>query len=175
MFRYLLLSIILFSSLVFSQSMNIHSKDGSVATFNLADIDSITFSVSESDSIDNGLLFGDFGITDSTYEYNADWDTICQTIFGSGYRIADWTDLKNYYSNGGDLLYLFDGLGLTDYRNRASVKNNGNQFYSSSRGYFAERHEHNLPSGWLAHDNIDNYLISLGSWYGKRKIMVHKK
>ncbi len=122
-----------------------------------------------------GILFEDFGITDSIFAYDSDWDAICDSIFGLNYRVADWNDLKGYYNNGGDLLYLFDGLGLTEYRDGASVKRDGNQFYSGSRSYFASRHEHKLPSGWLAHDNIDNYLISLGSWYHKRKIMVHKK
>lgn len=175
MFKNILLHIFILSSFLFSQTMNIHLNDGSLNEYNLSEIDSITFSISPSDSIENGLVFGDFGITDSSFDYNSDWDEICQTVFGDDYRVADWIDLENYYSNGGDLLELFDSLSLINYRNGAFVKNNGVQLYSSSRGYFVERHEHSLPSGWLAHDNIDSYLISLGSWYNPKRIIVHKK
>ena len=38
----------------------------------------------------------------------------------------------------------------------------------------ASRHEHDLPSGYAAHDHIDNYLITLGSWYNPKKILAIK-
>jgi len=47
MSKYLVLNIFLFSSALFSQTMNIHTKDGSVTQHNLSEIDSITFSASE--------------------------------------------------------------------------------------------------------------------------------
>lgn len=134
----------------------------------------LTINVNWGNTSFGGIIFGDFGITDSTYDYNSDWDAICDSIFGSAYRVADWTDLENYYSGGGDLLALYDGLGRSDYRNSVYLKRNGSQFYTSTRAYLAERHEHLLPSGWLAHDHIDNYLISLGSWYGSNYILVYK-
>jgi hypothetical protein len=170
----ILLLFVAFSCFIFSQTINIHTNDGSVAHYNLSDIDSITFTV-ESDGIDGGHLYGDFGITDSTYTHDSDWDEICQTIFGSEYEVVDWTDLESYHSEGGDLAVLLDGLGLTDYRSNAFVKNEGNQFHSGTRAYFIERHDHNKPSTFSAHDHIDNYLISLGSWQLTKQIIVHKK
>ncbi len=41
--------------------------------------------------------------------------------------------------------------------------------------YFASRHENKLPSGWLAHENIENYLVSLGSWHTSRPIFAYKE
>jgi len=122
-----------------------------------------------------GTTFENFAITNDVLPYNSDWNQVINEIFGSTYRVCDWNDLEEYYNNGGDLLALFDGLGLTEYRSGASVTRNGNPSYSSTRSYFASRHEHNKPSNYLAHDNIDNYLISLGSWYGNRKIIAIKK
>ncbi|PID27667.1 MAG: hypothetical protein CR982_05185 [Candidatus Cloacimonadota bacterium] len=131
-------------------------------------------SITLSSSNNGGITFGNFGITTNKYEDQSDWDQIIQDLFGSEYRVADWNDLIAYYNNGGDLLDLFDGLGLTEYRNSAYVKRNGDASYSNTRYYFAERHEHNLPNNFAAHDNIDNYLISLGSWNGSNKIMAIK-
>jgi len=117
----------------------------------------------------------DFKLTGNIHQHNSDWEAIVANEFGSGYRIADWTDLVSFYNSGGDLLELFDALGLTEYQNTAFVYRNGQQLYSSTRAYFASRHEHNKPPSYLAHENINNYLISLGSWDGARKIMVIKK
>jgi PKD repeat protein len=126
-------------------------------------------------SVSNGGSAGNFGITSDVHEYNSNWDNIVSNEFGSAYRVADWTDLVSYYNSGGDLLELFDQLGLTEYGVSASVYRNGEQFYSGTRSYFASRHEHNKPSTYLAHENINNYLISLGSWNGSYKIIVIKK
>lgn len=115
------------------------------------------------------------GITYGTYEDDSDWDEIVYGIFGPQYRVADWNDLKKYNEKDGDLLKLFDELGLTEYGNSAFITRNGEKKYSSSRYYFATRHEHNIPGSYLAHENIDNYLISLGSWNTKMRILVKRK
>ncbi|MGV6831972.1 MAG: DUF4214 domain-containing protein [bacterium] len=118
----------------------------------------------------DGTKFGNFGVTELKYETSSNKAEIVQNIFGSDYRVADWNDLKNYYSNGGDLKELFNGLNVT----QAFVTKDGSE-NTGSRYYFATLHNHNKPSNYLAHDNIDNYLISLGSWYGAQQIMVIKK
>ena len=123
----------------------------------------------------NNISYEDFGITSDRYSEKSDWAQIVLDNFGDQYRVADWNDLKEYYNNGGDLLVLFDELGLTDYGNSASVTRNGVRNYSTDRYYFASRHEGNKPGNYLAHDNINNYQISLGSWWGERPIMVIKK
>jgi len=123
-----------------------------------------------------GIYYGDFAITTSLYEVTSNWDKITQEIFGDKYRVADWNDLeKFYYEKNGDLLKLFDGLDLKEYESGASIKRNGDKNWSSWRFYYASRHEHHKPSYYLDHDDIDNNLISLGSWSGERRIMVVKK
>lgn len=121
-----------------------------------------------------GITFGEFGITVEAYKDQSNWDEIVQDIFGSDYRVTDWQDLEEYHNNGGDLLELFDELGLTEYGNSAFVTRGGKRNYSSTRYYFASRHEHSRPSNYLAHENINNYLISLGSWYTTKPVMVKK-
>ena len=130
----------------------------------------------EPTSEDNGIYYGDFGITEFTYEDQSDWDQIVQNVFGSDYRVADWNDLNTFFNEGGNLLGLFDGIGLTDYDDCAFIKRNGDSSYSGTRYYFASRHEHNLPSDYtyLVHEHIDNYLISLGSWHTTKKIIAVK-
>ena len=126
-------------------------------------------------SNDGGSYYGDFAVTELKYEDDSDWDQKILEIFGSGYRVADWNDLKAYYNNGGNLLALYDGLGLTKYGASAYVTRDGDPSYSSTRYYFASRHEGTLPSHYLAHDNIAGYTLSLGSWDGSNQIMAIKK
>lgn len=135
----------------------------------------VSLSGNGTDNQDNGIRFGCFGVTELTYEPTADWDQVVQDVFGAEYRVADWNDLVKYYNDGGDMLALFDGLGLTEYLlGKAFVTRNGQRIYSGDRYYFAQRHEHNKPDNFLAHENIDNYLISLGSWWNPKKIMVFR-
>ncbi len=124
---------------------------------------------------DEGRYYGDFAITELKYDDDSDWDQKILEIFGSGYRVADWNDLKAYYNNGGDLLSLYDGLELTDYGASAYVTRDGEPSYSSTRYYFASRHEGTKPSSYLAHDNLGGYMISLGSWDGTNKILAIKR
>lgn len=131
----------------------------------------LLFSGCEKDKI----LFSDFEVTQSLYAHNSDWDQAILTELGTQYKVADWNDLKDLYKNGGDLLSLFNNLGLTAVGTDVSLEYNGVRKYSDTRYYYATRHEHNKPSGYLAHDQIDNYLISLGSWTGTRKILAIKK
>lgn len=121
------------------------------------------------------LELSDFTITQLSYEYNTDWEQLVRDEFGEDYRVADWRDLKNFHEQGGDLLALFDNLGLHQCGIDVTIKYKGVKNYTAERGYYATRHEHNKPTGYLAHDNIDDYLISLGSWSGTRKIMAFKK
>ena len=124
-----------------------------------------------------GKFYGDFAITDLAYEDDYDWDEAIQAELGDNYRVADWNDLKDYHNSGGDILALFDGIGITEYDSAAFVTRDGDKSYSSTRYYFASRHEGQLPTtySYLAHDNIGNYLISLGSWYTTMKIIAIKR
>ncbi len=123
----------------------------------------------------NYRTYGDFGITESVFPCDSDWDAVVESVFGSNYRVADWNDLEAYHAADNNLLILFSALGLSDMGDSASLTRSGSVRYSSDRYYFASRHEHDKPSGYLAHDHIDNHLVSLGSWSGSRKILAVKK
>jgi len=76
--------------------------------------------------------------------------------------------------------FLYSGcekelLTLNDFTITQSAYDYKTDWEQIVRDYYATRHEHNKPAGYLAHDNIDNYLISLGSWSGSRKIMASRK
>jgi len=137
-----------------------------------SDLASADFTITYSNDV--GTKYGNWAITDFSYEGSSDWDAKINEIFGTEYRVADWTELKDFYSSGGDLLDLFDGLYLTNYGASVALERNGNKISSGEYYYFASRHEHNKPGYYGAHDNIDNYLISLGSWTGSRKILAVK-
>ncbi len=118
------------------------------------------------------IIYENFARTSLSYQDDSDWDQIIQNFLGNDYRVADWNDLVIYHNNGGDLLTLYDGLGLPNYGNSAYVKRNGDSSYDGFRYYYASRHEHNVPGNYMVHAHIDNYLISLGSWYGSNNIMA---
>ncbi len=119
-----------------------------------------------------GVVFGDFGVTETTYPADSDWAATVAGIFGSGYRVADWTDLETFHAGGGDPSALFDGLGLGDYGASAFVTRDGEPSYDTTRFYFAVRHDHDKPGTFLAHDDIDGHLITLGSWDSAKRILV---
>ena len=139
-------------------------------------MDSLSVAVPLCNSAKEGIYYGDFAITTLKYKERSNWNTIIQNIFGSKYRVADWNDLeKFYYEKNGDLLNLFNGLNLKKYRDSAHITRNGEKQWSYYRFYYVSRHEHNKPGHYLAHENINNYLMSLGSWSGVRKIIAVKK
>ena len=121
------------------------------------------------------IKYGDFAITSEVHEDSSDWESIVTAVCGDNYRVLDWNDLESFYADGGDLVDLYDGLGQTEYGNSAYVTVDGDHNYSTTRYYYASRHEHNKPGNFMAHDNIDNYLISLGSWYGSNEIFAIKE
>jgi hypothetical protein len=125
----------------------------------------------------NAITYDNFGITDQEYDPTVDWNATVEDVFGSEYKAADWTDLKEYYENNGsqDLIDLMDNLNITEDNKNAFVYRNGDKKYSSDRWYFMSRHNHDLPSHYLSHDNIDNNLIDLGSWDGDHRILAIKK
>jgi hypothetical protein len=121
---------------------------------------------SDNTSSNSGAVgYDGFAITSNQVAYGSDYSQACKDEFGSGATIADWTQLESYYSTTTDIAAFVSGTGF-DTKRSAWVTNNTVTSYSSTRDYFASYHNHSKPSGYLAHDNIDNYFISLGSWYG---------
>jgi len=116
-----------------------------------------------------------FALTNNAYPEDSNWDLIISNTMGHEYRVADWNDLVEYHNNGNDLLSMLNGLGITERGTIGHLTRDGNRQISSTRYYFAARHEHQVPSGWAVHAQIDNNLLSLGSWWGDRRILAIRK
>ncbi len=108
-----------------------------------------------------------FSSTTSTYSENDDLTLACTSELGDQYKLADWLQIESYYQQNGSLLTFFDDVDLNESEGKSMlVQRNGNRWYTSDRHYLIARHDGNRPSGFFAHDNINNYELSLGSWYG---------
>ena len=102
----------------------------------------------------------------------------CKAHFGEDLRLADWNDILAYHQAGGSIEDFITELKIpleygnpddmeaipnTSYR----ISRNGKLRWQGNRHYFFARHDHVKRADFLAHDNIDHYLLSLGSWFGK--------
>ena len=102
----------------------------------------------------------------------------CKAYLGEGVRLADWNDILAYYREGGSMADFITELKIpieygnpedmeaipnTSYR----ISRNGKLRWQGDRHYFFARHDHVKRADFLAHGNIDNYLLSLGSWFGE--------
>ncbi len=116
-------------------------------------------------------LYSNFKISTKTYSEKIDLDSVILTDYGPDYRMADWQDLLKIQS----IHNWADEVGL---QNDSSyhIKNNGERFWDN-RSYFITRFdEHDKPSHFFAHDDIDSNFICLGSWYNHSlKILLVKK
>lgn len=106
-------------------------------------------------------------------QYDSDWSTTVEGQYGSDYRVADWNDLEYAFSKYNSNQWS----RITDYIWGGSifVTRGGDQFYSSTRAYFASYHGGSVPDNYHQHDDINNDEISLGSWDSNKRILaVHK-
>ena len=105
----------------------------------------------------------------------------CLEEYGNLYRIADWIDIKNAYikKDKSTLHKQFVTLGFKHEDNskgkNLAVARNGNELFTGSRHYYISYHNHNRPGHYLAHDNINNFEVSLGSWHGDFHILCKHK
>ena len=104
-----------------------------------------------------------------------DHDAECRAQLGSGFRLADWNDIVIYHQGGGSLSAFTTRLKMVpageqpepgELGNGYRISRDGNAIWSGRRHYFVARHDHNRPSHFLDHANLDNHHVSLGSWYG---------
>jgi len=114
------------------------------------------------------LTVTNFAVTPSSYAWNSDMTTAVSSVFGDQYRLADWSDLVQYYNEGNDMTPLLNLLRPT--RNWVSL--NGSEIYSGDRHYFVNVSDHSTPGGFLVHADIDNHLLDLGSWFNPRPILA---
>jgi len=132
------------------------------------------------------LIAGSFRVTPMMYhsEMFRNIKDIVKATFGDNYNVADWNDIKLSYNTDFDLLKT--GLGYIGTPSPTTynyiLTNNGSftaaRITSSGvtfdRQYYMSYHNHNKPGYYIAHDNLNNYDISLGSWYVQSYIMAKK-
>lgn len=111
-----------------------------------------------------------FAVTNTTATFKSDYNQHCINQLGQEWQLAEWQDLVNYASQTTDLMAWVTALGL-DQEQSVFVSFNGNTQYTSERDYFITYHDHNKPDHYLAHQNIDDYFLSLGSWSGDRAVL----
>ncbi len=51
--------------------------------------------------------------------------------------------------------------------NEYRISKDGNLRWQGNRHYFVGRHDHSKPPGFLDHDDLNNYQLTLGSWSGR--------
>ena len=137
---------------------------------------------------DGGLPSGalasyrDFHVIAHDLDETQSHDGACKAQLGASVRLADWTDVVAYYDGGGSLPAFIAGLKLGVYGEALTgdqlaggyrLSANGNSIWSErqahglDRHYFFARHDHDRPDYFLAHADLDNHHLSLGSWYGQ--------
>ena len=119
-----------------------------------------------------------FHVVSHNLDETGDLKAECKAYLGEGVRLADWNDILAYYQAGGSMADFITELKVpleygnpedmeaipnTSYR----ISRNGELRWQGDRHYFFARHDHVKRADFLAHDDIDNYLLSLGSWFGK--------
>jgi hypothetical protein len=108
-----------------------------------------------------------FEITSGEYHYSDNLNDRIQNEFGSGYRVADWNDLKQI----ADLEGWLSCMSFSD-NQRFMVTKNGESMYSSNRQYYVKYAADGDPGGsFLVHAQIGGKLF-LGSWDGNYHILA---
>lgn len=141
--------------------------------------------------------FNDFHVIGHSLNEMEDHNAECITQLGEDARLADWTDILAYYDDGGNLNAFIIGLKMSlrdDMKmlfdnveksienvdlevdplqppdllgNQYRISKDGNLRYGENRHYFVGRHDHLKPFDFLDHDNLNNYQLTLGSWFGQ--------
>ena len=122
--------------------------------------------------------YQNFHVITHDLDETGDLKAECKAQLGEGVRLADWNDILAYYREGGSLEDFIEALEIpleyvtpedtdplpnTYYR----VSMNGELRWEGDRHYFFTRHDHTKRAGFLSHNDIDNYHLTLGSWFGK--------
>ncbi|MEA3486083.1 MAG: RHS repeat-associated core domain-containing protein [Thermodesulfobacteriota bacterium] len=109
-----------------------------------------------------------YTLTSGNYQYTADWNAAVKAEFGPDAQVADFATIKANFT--GRAAAFCDAIGLASFGGGALCVYNGSKFNGTYQGnqryYYMERHNGNKPDHFLAHSNIDNYTLSLGSWFG---------
>lgn len=112
-------------------------------------------------------------VTQQQYSPNDDHSSIVKAEIGFDWSVAEWRNLKNNFNSADDSRNLADFI--SELPGSPSVTVDGSKFWSNtSRFYGISAHYHNKPGYYLAHDSINSYMVSLGSWYDNRYILADR-
>jgi murein DD-endopeptidase MepM/ murein hydrolase activator NlpD len=119
------------------------------------------------------LRASDFKITSGEYNERQDLDQMIRTEFGDQYRLADWRDILPFSEN---IQEWAESVGIAEGEENALLISNDGYRIWLSRQYYISRFNHNKPKHFLAHDDMDNDFVCLGSWLGlnERVLAVRK-
>lgn len=115
----------------------------------------------------NGFLYR---LTDNAYP---DTSVLAGILadYGAGAELADWNEIKQAFSQ--DIYAFMDAIGLVEYDQCAFVLRGGEGYYDGGdRHYFVSRHNGEIPSYYLAHDQIQSGAMSLGSWATTTRALI---
>lgn len=102
-----------------------------------------------------------FRVSQLTYSEIQDLEKNISRESGGKTVLADWENLKACFNgDGARMIRAFD-LELEE---GLLVKRYGERFFSRGRHYFFNRFDHRPRETFLVHDEIEDHLISLGSW-----------
>lgn len=141
--------------------------------------------------------FGDFHVIGHALNEMEDHNAECIAQLGEDVRLADWSDILAYNDSGGsldefiinlrmslrdDMKVMFDNLQKSIENvelnidplqssdllgNQYRISKDGNLRWQGNRHYMLERHDHLKPDDFLDHDDLNNYQLTLGSWFGQ--------
>lgn len=112
---------------------------------------------------------GSYALTTGSYLETDDMDARCVQEFGAGAQLADWADIKAEYT--GNAHALMAAIGMAPHSGSVWVQRNGNRWHTSTRHYLLSYHDGNVPPNYAVHDHIDNFTLSLGSWFGSLRAL----
>ena len=104
-------------------------------------------------------------LSEGYYAETDDLDPALEAEFGVGARLADWQDVAAACVNGEQALALASRLGLKSGDN-ALITYRGARWFSADRHYFLSRLDGQRPAYYLAHEQIGDQVLALGSWHG---------
>lgn len=108
-----------------------------------------------------------FALTTSIYHCNSDLLAAAKGEFGSSAVLADWQEIKSQFGSSATTIAGFlDDIGMeVGEPKSAFVYNSGEGLWGgTSRHYYISRFNGSKPVGFLAHDQIGNDYLCLGSW-----------
>ena len=122
--------------------------------------------------------FKQFHVITHDLDETGDLKTECNKQLGDGVRLADWNDIVAYHEAGGSLDAFIEALNIPlEYVNPEDmdpipntsfrISMNGELHWRGNRHFFFARHDHKKRADFLPHNNIDNFHLTLGSWFGE--------